>query len=164
MNKVADINLYQKSRINDALVADLEKSFARQSDLVQIVIHLRGYADNEHLTEVLIGKISRQLQRKLNQLLYGRNFLRNKKAIAFVAFHQSLPSDHLHIIAELPPRWMDSRFEESKRTINNFVRCVSRFCEENKFCEPNPYIEYVKDIQASIYYNHRSNANGRFVV
>jgi hypothetical protein len=164
MNRITEPNPFRKSRLNDALIAELERSFARDSDLVQIVIHLRERINCEPLTDVMIGKISRRLQRKLNELLYGRNFLRNKKAIAFTAFHQAVPSNHLHIIAELPSRWMDCRFQNSQRTIKNVADCASKFCIENSFCEPNPYVDYVKDIQASVYYNNRSNANGRLVV
>ena len=164
MNELTEPNPFLKSRLNDALITELDRTFTRDSDLVQIVIHLRGRINCEPLTDVMIGKISRRLQRKLNELLYGKNFLRNKKAIAYAAFHHETPSNHLHIIAELPSRWMDYRFQNSKRTIKNVAECASRFCIENNFCEPNPYVEYVKDIQASVYYNNRSNANGRLVV
>jgi hypothetical protein len=163
MNIPQSLDPYRKSEINAAIIADLNAVHLRDGHLIDIVIHLksRGW---QPLTEELIDKISRRLRRALNELFYGRNFVRNQTFIAYACFHHSVPDHHLHIVAELPVRWMDERFHASSRTLKRVQDCVTAFCKANAFCERNPYIRYNENIEAMINYNHRSNVNGRYVV
>jgi hypothetical protein len=179
MNYETVLNPFRKNRLNEAIAGALDAAVtANQSMLIDIVIHLkpsipsgipldtpmRLQPDFQPLDEEMIGKVTRRLKRRLNVLFFGNSYVRYRKSIEFAAWHHSCPHNHLHIIAELPKRWVDDRFATSKRSFLAMKNCVSAFCEENPFCQPLTHIDYIQNLEAAVNYNHRSKAIGRYVV
>jgi len=179
MQHITALNPYRKTKLNEAISGRLNHAFiANHSELIDIVIHLKPIQSTQmrltgqmeiapsyqSLDEEMVGKIARRLKKKLNILFFGNAHTRYHKTIEFAAWHHSCPHNHLHIIAELPKRWMDNRFSISNRTFSEMEKCVAEFCEENSFCQPLKHFAFIRNIEAAVNYNSRFRANGRYVV